>query len=51
VPDEAAIAAARALGGIGLRVDEAFAGRPAKVRTWLVNAASRLDGNRADGRA
>jgi len=34
VTDEDAIAAARARGGFGLRVGEAFGG-PAEVRAWL----------------
>jgi trehalose 6-phosphate phosphatase len=38
VTDEDAIAAARRLGGIGLRVDEAF-GSPAGVRAWLGSIA------------
>jgi trehalose 6-phosphate phosphatase len=37
VTDEDAIAAAQALGGAGLRVDEAF-GTPADVRAWLEGA-------------
>jgi trehalose 6-phosphate phosphatase len=39
VTDEDAIAAARRLGGIGLRVDEAF-GSPAGVRAWLGEIAA-----------
>jgi trehalose 6-phosphate phosphatase len=39
VTDEDGMAAARRLGGIGLRVDEAF-GTPAGVRAWLRGAAS-----------
>lgn len=35
VTDEDGIAAAAALGGFGLHVREAFAGRPANVRRWL----------------
>ncbi len=42
VTDEDGIAAARRLGGVGLRVFEAF-GDPAGVRAWLREAAS--DGN------
>jgi trehalose 6-phosphate phosphatase len=38
VTDEAAIAAAEALGGVGLRVDESF-GDPAGVRAWLARLA------------
>lgn len=40
VTDEDAIAAARALGGIGLKVDEAF-GSPQGVRDWLAREAAR----------
>jgi trehalose 6-phosphate phosphatase len=40
VTDEDAIAAARALGGIGLKVDEAF-GTPQGVRDWLAQEAAR----------
>lgn len=42
VTDEAAIAAAEALGGIGLRVDESF-GDPAGVRTWLAQLLDEAD--------
>jgi trehalose 6-phosphate phosphatase len=38
VTDEAAIAAAEALGGVGVRVDESF-GDPAGVRAWLARLA------------
>jgi trehalose 6-phosphate phosphatase len=41
VTDEDAIAAARDLGGLGLRVPEAFAGEPARVRAWLAELAER----------
>ena len=40
VTDEDAIAAAQAVGGIGLRVPEAF-GDAAGVRAWLARAARR----------
>lgn len=43
VTDEAAIAAAEALGGAGLRVAEAF-GDPAGVRAWLARLAEEADG-------
>jgi trehalose 6-phosphate phosphatase len=39
VTDEDGMAAARRLGGVGLRVAEAF-GSPASVRAWLCEAAS-----------
>jgi trehalose 6-phosphate phosphatase len=39
VTDEDGIRAARALGGAGFRVDEAF-GTPAGVRAWLQEAAT-----------
>lgn len=42
--DEAGISAARALGGDGLRVGEAFDGNPAAVRAWLHEIADRLEG-------
>jgi trehalose 6-phosphate phosphatase len=42
VTDEAAIAAAEALGGVGLRVDEAF-GDPAGVRAWLAALRDEAD--------
>lgn len=35
VTDEDGFAAARAMGGVGLRVDEAFGGQPQNVRAWL----------------
>jgi len=41
VTDEDAIAAAEQLGGIGLRVPQAFAGEPARVRAWLTELAER----------
>jgi trehalose 6-phosphate phosphatase len=40
VTDEDAIAAADRLGGIGLRVPDAFAGEPARVRAWLAEIAA-----------
>lgn len=40
VTDEDAITAARAMGGIGLKVDEAF-GTPQGVRDWLAEQATR----------
>ena len=40
VTDEDAIAAARAMGGIGLKVDETF-GTPQGVRDWLAEQATR----------
>lgn len=40
VTDEDAITAAEQLGGIGLRVADAFAGEPARVRSWLADLAS-----------
>ncbi len=40
VTDEDAIAAAHALGGLGFRVQEAFAGEPARVRAWLAEIAA-----------
>jgi len=40
VTDEDAIRAARAMGGIGLRVDTSFGG-PADVRAWLAREAAR----------
>lgn len=42
VTDEAGMAAARALGGHGLRVAEAFGGEPAAVRAWLQREADLL---------
>jgi trehalose 6-phosphate phosphatase len=42
--DEAGIAKAHELGGVGLRVKEAFGGDPAQVRAWLTEGAQRLDG-------
>ncbi|WP_166645065.1 trehalose-phosphatase [Dongia mobilis] len=41
VTDEDAIAAAQALGGIGLRVPDHFGGAPARVRAWLCELAGR----------
>lgn len=41
VTDEDAIAAADRLGGLGVRVHEAFAGEPARVRAWLGEVAAR----------
>lgn len=41
VTDEDAIRAVRAIGGLGLRVDEVFA-TPAGVRAWLAREAARL---------
>lgn len=40
VTDEDAIAAAEQMGGIGLRVADAFAGEPARVRGWLADVAA-----------
>ncbi len=40
--DEAGISAAMELGGIGLRVGEAFGGDPARVRAWLKRGAERM---------
>ncbi|HEY6983783.1 trehalose-phosphatase [Reyranella sp.] len=45
--DEAGMTKARELGGVGLRVAEAFGGDPAKVRAWLAQGAHRLDGRSA----
>ena len=42
--DEAGISAAQALGGIGLRVGEAFGGEPARVRAWLKRGSEQLEG-------
>ncbi|HYZ61845.1 MAG TPA: trehalose-phosphatase [Acetobacteraceae bacterium] len=42
VTDEDGMRAARALGGAGLRVDDAF-GSPEQVRTWLRQSADALD--------
>ncbi|WP_374385040.1 trehalose-phosphatase [Dongia sp.] len=39
VTDEDAIRAAQEMGGIGLRVPEAFAGEPVRVRGWLAQLA------------
>jgi trehalose 6-phosphate phosphatase len=43
VTDEDAIAAATLLGGLGLRVSEAFAGEPVRVRSWLGELAARRE--------
>ena len=40
VTDEDAIAAARQLGGVGLRVADAF-GSPSQVRAWLQTVAAK----------
>jgi trehalose 6-phosphate phosphatase len=40
ITDEDAIAAAEQMGGIGLRVADAFAGEPARVRAWLSDLAA-----------
>jgi trehalose 6-phosphate phosphatase len=40
VTDEDAIAAAMRLGGIGLRVPDAFQGEPSRVRAWLADLAA-----------
>lgn len=40
VTDEDAIAAAHHLGGVGLRVPDAFQGEPARVRAWLAEIAA-----------
>jgi trehalose 6-phosphate phosphatase len=45
--DEAGMRAARELGGMGLRVGEAFGGDPAVVRNWLLRGAERLSGRPA----
>jgi trehalose 6-phosphate phosphatase len=42
--DEAGISAAQELGGIGLRVGEAFGGEPARVRAWLKRGAEQIEG-------
>jgi trehalose 6-phosphate phosphatase len=44
VTDEASMDAARELGGIGLRVNEAFEGDPARVREWLLKGLERMGG-------
>lgn len=41
VTDEDAIAAAQALGGLGLRVPEQFGGQPSQVRSWLRDIAGK----------
>ncbi|MFI4998687.1 MAG: trehalose-phosphatase [Reyranellales bacterium] len=43
--DEAGMSMALKLGGVGLRVGEAFGGDPAQVRAWLTQGAERLDGH------
>lgn len=42
--DEAGISVAKELGGIGLRVGEAFGGDPAHVRAWLKRGSEQLAG-------
>ncbi len=42
--DEAGISAAQELGGIGLRVGEAFGGEPARVRAWLKRGSEQIAG-------
>jgi trehalose 6-phosphate phosphatase len=42
--DEAGMSMARRLGGVGLRVAEAFGGDPAQVRAWLTHGMERMDG-------
>ena len=49
VTDEDAIAAADSLGGLGLRVADAFAGEPARVRSWLGDLAKHHE-SKVDGR-
>ena len=44
VTDEAGMRAASDLGGLGLRVGEAFDGDPARVRSWLLQGIERLKG-------
>jgi trehalose 6-phosphate phosphatase len=46
VTDDAGIVAAKALGGVGLKVAWAFGGEPARVRRWLAGIAA---GCRAEG--
>ncbi len=41
--DEAGISMALDMGGVGLRVGEAFGGDPAQVRAWLMRGADRLN--------
>jgi len=41
--DEAGISAAQELGGVGLRVGEAFGGEPARVRAWLKRGAEQIE--------
>jgi trehalose 6-phosphate phosphatase len=41
VTDEDAVYAAQALGGVGLRVPELFAGQPSRVRAWLRELSGR----------
>jgi len=45
VTDEAGIVAARALGGHGLHVADAFDGQPSHVRAWLAQGAAALRAN------
>jgi trehalose 6-phosphate phosphatase len=47
--DEAGISAAKELGGIGLRVGEAFGGDPAHVRAWLKRGSERMAGREKSG--
>lgn len=47
--DEAGISAAQELGGIGLRVGEAFGGDPAHVRAWLKRGSERMAGREKSG--
>jgi trehalose 6-phosphate phosphatase len=47
--DEAGISAARELGGIGLRVGEAFGGEPARVRAWLKRGSEQIEGRLESG--
>ena len=47
--DEAGISAAKELGGIGLRVSEAFGGDPAHVRAWLKRGSERMAGREKSG--
>jgi trehalose 6-phosphate phosphatase len=47
--DEAGISAAQELGGIGLRVGEAFGGDPARVRAWLKRGCEQIEGHPKSG--
>jgi trehalose 6-phosphate phosphatase len=47
--DEAGISAAQELGGIGLRVGEAFGGDPARVRAWLKRGSEQIEGRLESG--